>query len=140
MLPRLFQQLPHCHCQLLHPLAWQTLTGIIFSTDVDQQQSLPLGTGWAAYGSGWSPPSWAVVEGLSADRYPQSGLELRGPVPFRQGTELKHLIFVFSRFSSCSLSWGTAPGLASQNASLPQKECPGRTPQIVVGFNQKPTC
>jgi len=44
--------------------AWQTLTGIIFSTDVDQQQSLPLGTGWAAYGSGWSPPSWAVVEGM----------------------------------------------------------------------------
>ncbi|CAJ1461373.1 unnamed protein product, partial [Effrenium voratum] len=45
---------------------WQSLTGIIFTTKADDQQSISLHEGWTIYGGDWTPPVWSVVEGLSA--------------------------------------------------------------------------
>ena len=47
-------------------LDWQSLTGIIFTTKADDQQSISLHEGWTIYGGDWTPPVWSVVEGLSA--------------------------------------------------------------------------
>ncbi|CAJ1393423.1 unnamed protein product, partial [Effrenium voratum] len=43
---------------------WQSLTGIIFTTKADDQQSISLHEGWTIYGGDWTPPVWSVVEGM----------------------------------------------------------------------------